>query len=73
MIQIKQGFVEFEIIGDRIEAAGSAEMLDGVEKDPIEAHLRGALEMRSPFTEGAGQQREDVIKNHRTNSAKSAP
>jgi hypothetical protein len=41
--------IEAEIIGNRVKAAGSAQLLDGVDKRPIEAQLSGALKVLLPI------------------------
>ena len=46
---------------DRIEAAGKARIMDGVEEDPIELHSGDTRQMPGPILDRSDQQREEVV------------
>lgn len=61
---VEEPGVEAEVVGDGVEAAGGAGELDGVEEEPVEAEGAGAVEVRLPAVEGAGQEGEEVVEDH---------
>ena len=62
---IDEAGMEVEVVGDGIEAAGSAGLLDGIDEDPIEAHGCRPLQMGLPSAEGTGEQGKQVVDSHR--------
>ena len=57
---IKEG-IEAEVILDGIQAAGQAGGVDGVQKDPGEAHGRDAVQVLLPLGDGPGQGRKEIV------------
>ena len=47
-LRIQQGRVDPEIIGNRIKAARGAQLLNGIDEHPVEAHRRRPGEMTAP-------------------------
>ena len=64
-LRVQQGRVDSEIIGNRIEAARGARLLDGINIDPVEAHRRRPGEMLAPAGKRAGKEGEKIIERHR--------
>ena len=65
-LRVEQGRVEAEVVGDRIEAARGARLLDGIDEYPVEAHRRRPSEMLAPAGERAGEEGKEIIEGHRT-------
>ena len=47
--------IQPEIIFDRVKAPGISGVLDGIDEDPVEAHLRRTVQVRFPIPDASSQ------------------
>jgi len=62
--RIQHQRVVAEMVGDRVDAAGVAGILDRVDEHPVKLHCRRALEMLGPPRKRPGQQWEQIVDDH---------
>src|ERR1017187_8287458 len=63
-VRVQQGRVDLEIVGNRIETAGGARLLDGIDEHPVTAHRRRPGEMLAPAAKRPGQEGEKIVEGH---------
>ena len=57
--------IEFEVVGDGIEAARGTGLLDWIDENPVKTHVSGPFEVRFPVPKRPSQQGKKVIDQHR--------
>src|ERR1035438_2579089 len=63
-VRVQQDRVDLEIVGNRIETAGGARLLDGIDEHPVKAHRRRPGEMLAPAAKRPGQEGEKIVEGH---------